>query len=193
MGYGLITEVDARLLERSLEEVLLTFSGQRVVIVEIGVCHGDTSRGIRDFMNARTNNWEYRGVDNQRDCPIPPPFEGAMVHLGASEEIYMHLPETVHWVMVDGCHCVNHILLDFLHYGDRLATHGLIYFHDASPYTQRKRDYQGHGPIDHDDFGTATREGFRKLGIPNARWALWKEDWMGRHDTGGAAVFRKLW
>lgn len=193
MTYGLITEVDARLLERSLDEVLGAFRDRRVVIVEIGVCHGDTSRGIKDWMNARTNNWEYRGVDNGRDREIVPPFDGAILHLGPSEEVYMHLPEQVHFVMADGCHCVNHVMLDFLHYGDRLATGGLIYFHDASPYTQRKRDWQGHGPRDHDDFGTATREAFRLLGIPNARWPLWREDWMGHHDTGGAAVFRKLW
>ena len=193
MPYGLLSNVDIQSLEGSIRLAHETFPAQALTVVEIGICHGDTSRGIRDYLNGLGVAFSYHGFDSQRDKQISPPFEGASLHLGDSAEIYHEAPEGIHWLMIDGCHCVNHMMLDFLHFGDRVAKGGVAIFHDVSPLSQNKCDYQGHGP-NIADFGTACREGIRKLGLYDGfrtDWVLIKEDWEPNLNWGGVAVFQK--
>jgi len=192
MPYGLLTPTDVQVLEDGLRLAMKTFPGS-IRVVEIGVCYGDTSRGIRTFLETHGRELDYCGFDNQRDRPIDPPFPGATVHLGDSAETYLLAPSGIHFLLIDGCHCANHVMLDFLNFGDRVVPHGLVFFHDVNPKAQGKMDHQGHGPR-HVDFGTATREALRKLGlfpINSAAWGIVNAKWDDQ-DWGGALLLGRF-
>lgn len=189
MPYGFLTPTDVQVLERGLQRAMDAFPGS-IRVVEIGVYHGDTSRGIKDYVEKHGRELDYCGFDSQRDKPITPPFEGATVHLGDSADTYLLAPSVIHFLLIDGCHCANHVMLDFLNFGDRVTVHGLVFFHDVNPKAQGKMDYQGHGPR-HVDFGTATLEALRKLGgLPGWIQIAREHD---SQDWGGAALFQRLW
>lgn len=225
MPYGLITEIDAKQLEQALYEAVRRFEARgplldedeedprRFRVLEIGVCHGDTSRGIKAFLdglgwcdrqgNDRPFPLDFWCIDNQRDKPIEAPFPGANLVLGPSEEVYPQIPrgEGFDFVFVDGCHCLNHVALDFLHYGDMVRPGGFLMFHDMAPQTQNKRDYQGHGPrledgrAAHPDFGTASREAARLLGLLDNRRTDWRKAWECHDEAlnwGGVLVVERL-
>lgn len=199
--FGIITPTDAQSLAEALDYVI-EHRRSPLRVCEIGICHGGTSRGIARYLNDRGIPFEYWGVDNDRDgrsggavCAKAPPFPGANVVQGESEFVYMRVPGDIDFLFVDGGHDIQHVMLDALHYGDKVVKGGVMVFHDIAPRGQNKLDYQGIGPEDHPDFGTATVEALRKLGMHPMRrddWKLlsWKFD--DAADWGGIAVFEKL-
>ena len=200
-SYGIISATDAQAVADALDEVVRRFPNQKLRVCEIGICHGDTSRGIAQHLADQGVEFEYWGVDNDRDgaagavCAKQPPFEGANVVNGESEYVYMKVPGPLQFLFVDGGHDITHVMLDALHYGDKVEKGGLMLFHDVSPRAQNKMDWQGSGPKDHVDFGTATREALRKLGLfPELRsdWRLVAMAIDEALDWGGIAVFEKL-
>lgn len=132
--YGWITAPDAALLERALVRTSTAFKSP--VIVEVGVQTGDTARGIKRYMDILDAPFEYWGIDNQRDMGLEPPFAGANIVIGDSVGDIHRLPEQMHLVFIDGCHCLNHVMLDFLHYSQRVVGGGRVIFHDAAEITQ---------------------------------------------------------
>ena len=194
MGYGIITPTDAQTLERSLQLAFDTFPGKTLNLLEVGICHGDTARGVAEFCRGKGITFNYTGVDSQRDRPIVPPFEGARLVLGDSTEVYGQVPYGFHWAFIDGCHCINHFSLDFLHYGDLMVSGGIVAIHDAAPDAQGVQHYQTHGPMI-DDFGIGVREGLRKMGLlgkSNQDWTLIEETWDNCSNYGGIAVYRRV-
>src|SRR5258706_2616834 len=195
MSYGLITPTDATILENALLRICGDFPDETISIVEIGVCHGDTARGIKGYMDGLNRSFVYFGVDNGRDRNIDAPFQGATMVLGDSSEIYMYIPESIHFVLIDGCHCVNHAMLDFLHFGYKVKIGGMALFHDVSPRAQNKFDYQGHGPRSSPDFGTGVNAALIKLGLEGGNRRDWRQFENGNDasfDYGGMRSFVKL-
>ena len=94
--YGMITDDDAGALESCLIVSSISAKEDNIPfkVLEIGVCHGDTSRGIKNFLDSRGIPFEYYGVDNQRDRPIEIPFDGANMYLGESSEVAYRLPQS---------------------------------------------------------------------------------------------------
>lgn len=183
-SYGLLTPEDAALIARGLEAAFARFPNP--VVVEIGIWDGGTARGIRGFASDRP--FRYYAVDNSQDVPAAVPFEGAQLVRGDSGEVYDQVPLECHFVLLDGCHCVNHVILDFLHYGARVVGGGLLAMHDVAPGMQG-RDYQKHGPRI-PDFHVATTRGLELLAsILELEWVE-----IGREtasDWGGTILFQK--
>ena len=204
MGYGLLTGTDVGLIEFGLGLAMDRFKGP-IRVVEIGVRDGSSSLGMKAFVESKGRQFDYSGFDNCRDMGVDEPWPAARedplrakIYLGDSAETYRFAPQDIHFLLIDGCHCVNHVILDFLHFGDRVASKGLVAFHDMKPSSQgheKDGQYQGHGP-NLPDFGIAIREAHRLLGIdngtgPNFRWNKLREQWDEGCWWGGVALFEK--
>jgi hypothetical protein len=199
-SYGLLGPTDPTVIERTLLEVARVFKCDPPFrVLEIGVCEGKTARGIKEFLDSYNIKFEYWGVDNQRDRSVELPFPGANLVIGDSTTEYHRIPNDkwFRWILIDGCHCVNHAMLDFLHYSPLLSSGGFILFHDTNPDTQGKLDYQGHGPKDNPDMYISTRKAMELLGLSTGYLRGWSlvEDAIGKFNpngvTGGITVFRK--
>ena len=130
-----ITALDSKIIEEYLLKTYTHFQ-TKLRLIEIGVCAGSTAKGMRNFLDKNQIPFEYYGVDSGRDGKIQVPFEGANLVLGDSIKVYYKVPGKFHFVFVDGCHCINHTMLDFIHYGEKMEIGGYILLHDASPYVQ---------------------------------------------------------
>jgi hypothetical protein len=106
--------------------------------IEIGIGDGDTSRHFLQYIPLDAL---YVGIDPGVDDPRisderffffkKPSFKVAAL---------IHRPS---WVFVDGCHCEECVIRDFIVFGTTLKVGGEICFHDASSLTQGrdKQDY----------------------------------------------------
>lgn len=188
MPYGIVTELDGKLIEKSLDLI----NNQNPVLMEIGVCHGGTSRGVIEYLKNKGITPTYIGVDSGKECSQPPTSDTKM-YWGESTEIWTEIEERdIDWLFIDGCHCVNHVILDFLHYSQFLKSGGILVFHDVNPKAQGKNDYQGHGPKNI-HFGTSAEEALNKVGLLNdmlSGWTLYHIEW-DEQDYGGIAIFIK--
>ncbi len=203
MGYGLLTGVDIGVVERGLTLAMKRFQGP-VRVVEIGVRDGSSCLGMKGFVESQGRKIDYSGFDNQRDMGVGEPFHEsdddlsrAKIYLGDSAETYRFAPKDIQFLLIDGCHCVNHVILDCLHFGERVAIGGYMAFHDMAPSSQgheKDGQYQGHGP-NLPDFGIAIREAHRLLelndGGPGRRWKKLEETWDEGCWWGGVALFEK--
>jgi hypothetical protein len=161
---------------------------------------------MKGYVESQGRKIDYSGFDNSRDMGVREPFHDAdddlsraKIYLGDSAETYRYAPKDIHFLLIDGCHCVNHVILDFLHFGDRVAPGGYLAFHDAKPSSQgheKDGQYQGHGPQDGDG-GIAIREAHRLLGLNDGsgfakRWRKVAEEWDEGCWWGGVALFEKI-
>jgi len=186
-GYGILTNVDVNQIEHSLELLKQNFGGQKVNLLEIGLHKGRTTQRIcQKLKEIGITNYSYWAVDPNPLCN--PSF--CNIIIGNSEEVFDEIPN-LHWVFIDGCHCINHVMLDFLNYGYKVVKDGLLLFHDSGPHSQGNH-YQKHGPRN-PDFHIATLRAFKKLDIFNRKdWnhvsTKYDED---NKEWGGVSIFQK--
>jgi hypothetical protein len=193
--YGMITDDDAGALESCLLVTSASAKENNVPfkILEIGVCHGDTSRGIKNFLDSKGIPFTYYGVDNQRDKPIEVPFDGANIYLGESSEVAYRLPDDFNFILIDGCHCLEHVIIDFTIYSNKLSKNGMIAFHDTGKRTQEKNDYQGHGDTNNRNYYIAVRKAITLLKIEERRdFEKVVEIDNLKYDFGGISVYMKI-
>lgn len=197
--YGIMTDTDKINFEEALRMAIWAFPKEKLKILEIGVCHGDTARGIKQYYAYYHTPIEYWGVDNNKDLKVEPPFPGANLVIGPSEDVHHKVPNGFHLIFIDGCHCSNHVMLDFLNYGRKTTLNGLVVFHDVSPAAQNKYDYQGHGDKVNHETGTSTRTALYKLGLQTSKtpqfradWNLIFERWDDHSDWGGIGVYQRI-
>lgn len=130
-GYGALNWDDVRLLEAAIS---LASTKGAVSFLEVGVHNGETAEGIKRFCDERRIALIYTGIDVV-EPPRCPPFEGAKFIKGLSEEVFKDV-DVHNIVMIDACHCYNHVMLDILNYHDKVSQQGFMLFHDTSPYIQ---------------------------------------------------------
>jgi len=191
-GYGSMTNADVAAIEKTLEIVATKFKHEENAnFLEIGSHKGDTSRAINNKLKEiGITNYNYWAIDSYHNRK---PFEECNFILGKSEEVYVDVPEKLNWVLIDGCHCSNHVMLDFLNYGFKVVENGIISFHDVVPLSQGKCDWQGHGPKNHPDFGTAVLSAFKKIDIfNNKNWKHIEHECEEERNWGGITSFEKV-
>jgi len=191
-GYGLVTVTDVEVLERTLQRCIDEFPGETLRLLDIGVHRGDTTRALARYLSERDAAFEYFAVDSGKEAGEAP-FPECQMIWGDSAEVFMKAPDRLHWVFIDGCHCSNHAVLDFCNYGCLVIERGYVLFHDASPRAQRRFDYQGHGPREAHEFGSAVPTALQRLGLSQGcrtDWILVVEGW-DEQNWGGVAVYRR--
>jgi hypothetical protein len=173
-----------------IESVLREFNVCPIRFAEIGVFGGSTARGILSWCDMHYIGLAYWGVDNCAQIESQAPFIGAKFIKGDSAEVFHLVPFGLDAVLLDGCHCINHVILDVLHYGARVRKGGFLLLHDTSPEIQQTmRD--PHGP-DIPEFHNSVLAGLKMIGFPTEDWILWKESVTPGAKFGGMRAYKKL-
>lgn len=193
--YGLMTKDDILRLETSLTEVSERFKDQPLLkVLEIGVHQGNTARGIHEFLRERNVAHEYWCQDSGKECPGLP-FPEAKMAWGDSSYAHLNVPGGFHWVLIDGCHCLNHVIIDFVIYGEKVVPGGLVLLHDTAPSIAPFTHFQ-HGPQDRPESYVVVRQGLAMMGLlpksKHADWELVGDYHDPLHNWGGLCVYRKL-
>lgn len=178
--YGLISETDARTLEKTIDLVCRSeFIGQDINVCEVGVYDGQTSRGIYEYvrsrgygasstnslMNFRNYNCNYTGIDNEKDKPILKPFPECKLIIGNSTEVYNQIEDnSQHLIFIDGDHSLIGVISDFFAYSRKVKNCGYFAFHDTGRHIKSFKDFQ-HGDKENPDAYISVRKALTKIGM----------------------------
>jgi hypothetical protein len=187
MSYGAQQPKDVEVLEK----VMSYYHGKPMKFLEIGIHVGSTARGIKEYCDRHEISLDYWGIDPVIPDPNPP-FPGAHFVCGASDESFHLVPLGLDVVLVDGCHCVNHVILDTVHYGFRVLNGGFMLFHDVNPSIQQTMK-DPHGP-NILEFYNSVLLAHQLIGFPFASWG-WRlifQEWDESAPWGGMAAYRKI-
>lgn len=162
--------------------------------LEIGVFSAGTLYGVYDRADELGCPVHCEGVDMPHWKPSLAPLE-YVFHAEDSMDAWRNIHTEFNLLMVDGCHCVNHSMMDFLNYSPFVVVGGYCVFHDtATDHTGT----QGQWPQDHSYAGKppsvlGVREGLAKMGLLQGHrtdWALVRE--IAETDIMGMCIFKKV-
>jgi spermidine synthase len=199
-GYGAIVNEDVSVLEKCLSECCATAEreSRHVRVLEIGMHDGGTAKGIELFCARNPWGLTYVGIDPDEGKTRPRYVPGigntsGTVVIGDSAEVFGQVGTDFDLIWVDGCHCMNHVILDTVQYGERVRRGGFMLFHDVNPAGQGK-EHQYHGP-ETPEFGLAIDMAHEAIGFPWSDrwrpWALFAEAWPIDRENCGTRAFRK--
>lgn len=206
---GLISEMDANVLNKTINLVVKEFDDEEICITEIGLYNCDTSRGIVDCLPDDRLH-KYIGIDNEKDKKVNfPPWMDAII--GDSTEVYHKLPDnSQHLIFVDGDHSFAGVVADFFCYAPKVKVGGYIAFHDTGKHIKPFKDFQ-HGDKSNPDAYISVRKSLNSIGLfRDAGYDLFADGtvsprYLGAHgfrlifdeadennEAGGICVFKKI-
>lgn len=207
--YGLISETDARCLEKTIGLICDGFkygaTDALILVTEIGVYSGATSGGLCKYLMNNKNRIPFiTGIDNSKDGQEIEVFPDKLI-IGNSNEVYNQLEDnSQHLIFVDGCHCFAHVISDFFCYAPKVKVGGYIAFHDTGEHIKPFKDFQ-HGDKENPDAYISVRKALEKIGL---LWAVGSNEFIDRYaeewelvfdeadpenEAGGVTVFKKLY
>lgn len=215
--YGLISETDARCLEKTIDLVCGTFNGLEAInFCEIGVYGGDTGVGVMQYLNIHHQRRIFSiGIDNNKDGELIRGYYDRLI-IGNSNEVYNQIEDnSQHLIFVDGCHCFSHVVSDFFCYAPKVKVGGYLAFHDTNPYINAYKDFQ-HGDKEDMDAYISVRRALKAIGLlildsneqwfgewgqhfryatgnKNECWELVYDEYDKNDEAGGICVFKKLY
>ncbi len=184
----MVFDCDSDVLDACCEMVLRTKSA--VKILEIGMWKGLTALGFKKFIEEKGGTLDYWGMDPGLLTNPEPPFAGAHVISGKSEECFYLVPDDFDIIFVDGNHSRNAVILDTFNYESKVRSGGFLIFHDTNPRCQGSGyEYDGpHIP----EFGICVREAWSMMGWPWDPWEFFMEKYpLNHHQNGTAAWIRR--
>lgn len=190
--YGYISKNESLLVDDMVVRLKNEFGFVR--FLEIGVFGGCTMLGLCEKAEEIGCPIQCEGVDigpAPSFCP-----DGYIYHKGDSMDEWRNISGTFNFLWVDGCHCSNHSMMDFLNYSPFVVVGGYCLFHDTS--SDGGKIDQSTFPQDHSYAGKppsvlGVRSGINKIGLLHGHrddWTLIKEISSG--DTMGMMVFKKI-
>lgn len=202
MPYTSQTKTDVEIIERVLAAATRGRDG--ITFLEVGTYHGDTSKEIKRWCDEHGSKLEFWGIDAGRHPDfkitepmlltdavnrVPMPFPGANMVRGDSAEVFHLIPYGLDVALIDGCHCINHVILDTIHYGDRIKPGGFMMFHDTAPHIQQTmRD--PHGP-DIPEFYNSVLKAHTLMRFPFRNWYPAGGGCDSDAKWGGITVYQK--
>jgi len=164
--YGLMTTRDAEILEYCLD-VVITHKEFKCwkerAVLEIGVHTGGTALGIKKYLEAHNLGINYWGIENSQEGQIHKLWNGAHVIYGDSLYVADKAPFGFQLTLIDGCHCLTHVVMDFLQYAPLSHPGGIILIHDCHPECQGA--YQNHDGFSRKEIGVNVRKAVDLLGL----------------------------
>lgn len=186
--FGAITRVDATVMNHVLED--LKFNFDHINMLEIGMYDGGTGRGVKNFCINNGLNFNYWAVDSGAICEPKPPFPEANLVIGDSAYVYHQIPYNFNLILIDGCHCINHVILDTVHYSSHAVVNGFMVFHDTSPLAQSIDQQPCFEKGQHIDFHTSVNEALAMIHWPWEGWTLTKDEWEPENPLGGMRSYK---
>ena len=195
--YGFMREVEADCMDALLDGIYRQFGEVR--FLEIGVFGGGTVSGVVRTCQKMTCPVFASGVDFAQWKPSPPPLDDYDFHDCDSMDAFREIKHRYNLLFVDGCHCVNHSMADFLNYSPFVIVGGYCLFHDTALPTAMGFDVQEQWPQDHSYAGKPSsvlgvREGLKKLGLLQGYRSDWKlvEEIPSDDGLMGMCLFQKM-
>ncbi len=187
-------EKEADLVDLTLDRIMIAF--KEVRFLEIGVLGAGTIRGVYNRAKDIGCPIHGAGVDFEQYRPGPPIDPSYAFYAGDSMDVWRNIKETYNFLFVDGCHCVNHSMSDFLNYSPFVVVGGYCLFHDTALPTDKTE--QGQWPQNHSyagqpDSTLGVREGLKKLGLLQGHRTDWKfiEEIPSNSGLMGMILFQK--
>lgn len=194
--YGFMREIEEQLIDRLLDKLKAEFGW--ISMCEIGVFGAGTTRGVYQRAKEIDCTVSLVGIDFEQYRPNPTPDPGYVFHAEDSMDAWRFVKGNFNFLFVDGCHCVNHSMCDFLNYSPFVVVGGYALFHDtALPTSLGKVDQeawpQNHSYAGKPDSILGVREGLKKLGLLQGYRSDWKLIEEIPSDTGlmGMCLFQK--
>jgi len=197
--YGSIFEAEYDLVDRVIDRIKKEFGAVR--FLEIGVLGGGTAAGVARRCKEVGCPCVISGVDclehYKPDTNLYPELStNYTFYCGDSMDMWREIKDSFNMLLVDGCHCVNHSMCDFLNYSPLLEVGGYCLFHDtALPLNQYE---QMAFPQDHSLAGKnpsklGVREGLKKLGLLQNYRSDWEfiEEIPSDSGVAGMILFQK--
>lgn len=209
--YGLISETDARVLEKTIDLLCDEFEVE-LNITEIGLYNGRTSAGIYEYVTEK-NFWDdgydcfnyrcnYTGIDNNKDGEklIFFPKEAKLI-IGNSNEVYNQIPnESQHLILVDALHTFAGVVSDYFCYAPKVKIGGYLAFHDTGKHLDPLSGWQGVGDENDSDMCLGgVRKALKEIGLfdefldGTPKFELVFDEADINDEGGGICVFKKLY
>jgi len=168
--YGLISETDARTLEKTIDLLVADDSHNYPInVTEIGCYGGDTGRGICEYIKSKGRNYWITGIDSFKDKETVRFPYNEMIY-GNSNEVYNQIEDnSQHLIFQDGCHCFAHVVSDFFCYAPKVKTGGYFAFHDTGEHIKKFKDFQ-HGDKENPDAYISVKKALGKIGLFEIAW-----------------------
>lgn len=210
--YGLISETDARCLEKTIDLICSEFPGQDIHVTEIGIFDGQTSRGINEYitskqygslnvyskepMQAHNFKCNFTAIDNNKDKEVLKPFEDCTLIIGNSTEVYNALADnSQHMIFVDANHSFPAVIADFFCYESKVKKGGYFCFHDTGKHIKNFTDYQRMGSGGDLDMYISVRKALHRIGVLSDElfgWRLIYDEADENDRAGGIVVLKKI-
>ena len=179
--YGLISQTDARVLEKTIDLICDGCNDETINVCEIGIYGGATGNGLREYVQSKMYYVDMRGgghkmggggnrkifltgIDNNKDGEeVRHKYDKLII--GNSNEVYNQLGDnSQHLIFVDGCHCFAHVVSDFFCYAPKVKVEGYIAFHDTGKHIRPFKDFQ-HGDEKNPDAYISVRKALETIGL----------------------------
>lgn len=200
--YGLISEVDARCLEKTIDFICDEDKNEWLInVLEVGVYGGETGHGIRRYLHSKGREIMLVGIDNNKDGEIVRYSYDKLI-IGNSNEVYSQIEDnSQHLIFVDGCHCFAHVISDFFCYAPKVKVGGYLAFHDTGKHIKPFKDFQ-HGDKENPDAYISVRKALTNVGFfdDETPWLkiypqgfkLIFDEADENDEAGGICVFKKI-
>jgi hypothetical protein len=194
--YGLISSLDAEVIEATLNYVCSDFPNGDINTCEVGVYSGESSRAIMQYLNNKGRKVNHIGVDNLKDGELLINFpKEANMLVGNSFEVYSKIPdESLHFCFVDADHSFIGVISDFFAFERKVMNGGYLCFHDTGKHIKPFKDFQ-HGDRDNPFAYISVRAALERIGLLGNRIAEWRlifDEADESDDAGGVCVFKKV-
>lgn len=192
--YGLISQVDARCLEKTIDLLCEEFPTQEINITEVGVNEWRTAKGVIQYVKSKGKFPIYTGIDNFSDAVFEIPVLPDIKFIeGNSSEVYNQISDcSQHFIIIDANHSLPCVIQDFYCYADKVRLDGFLAFHDVGKHIKKFKDYQRIGSTDDEDMYISVRRALIKIGLfENKHWELVFDEADPNDEAGGFSIFKK--
>jgi len=195
--YGLISRVDANVLEKTIDLICKEFPDETLISVcEVGVYGGQTSQGIYEYIESKGRMSFNIGVDNNKDGEEVRFFYNNLLK-GNSSEVYNKIKDDdMHLIFIDGLHTFAGVISDFFCYAPKVKIGGYLAFHDTGKHLDPLSGWQGVGDKNDPDMCLGgVRKALDKIGLLNNKLPEWKiifDEAQIDDEGGGICIFKKI-